>query len=99
MESSAQKVEVQPSIEDQKKEIKQRADQAKNILLQTFINHYQTYSQFLNQLPFDAAFKHVILERLNESFLWAKEAFIVTDFTSMVPKNEVPVANDEIEQA
>ena len=61
------------------------------VLFGTLINHYQSYSKFINSLPIPDGLKQIILQHLDTSYLWAKDSFATIRFNSAKPEEiEMP---------
>lgn len=55
----------------------QRIDAIKTFLFGEHLKYYQALSGEINKLPTDANIKRIIIEKLDDVWLWVKEAFNV----------------------
>lgn len=62
----------QPPMTDE-----QRIDSIKIFLFQGCLKHYQEFSGSINRLPVDANLKRIVIEKIDDVWLWVKEAFNV----------------------
>lgn len=66
-----------PAIPQQPLTDEQRIDSIKMFLFQGILKHYQEFSASINRLPCDQNLKRIIVEKVDDTWLWVKEAFNV----------------------
>ena len=57
----------------------EQIESIKNFLFQGVLKPYQDLSNAINRLPVDANLKRITIEKLDDAWLWVKEAFQVLD--------------------
>ena len=55
----------------------QQIESIKGFLFQGSLKHYQDFSAGINRLPMDGNLKRIIIEKLDDAWLWVKEGFQV----------------------
>jgi hypothetical protein len=65
----------------------QKIDMVKNVLLNTFVSHYQQIQQFVHQLPIPQNIKDIILKEFDTGYLWGKESM---NFLQLAPATPAP---------
>lgn len=64
----------------------EKLNTVKNILLNTFVTHYQALQTFINQMPIPFNLKQIIQKEFDSGYLWGKEALHIMQLN--IPKKE-----------
>lgn len=82
----------QPQLTDE-----QRIEAIKNFLFSEMLKCYQEFSVKINNLPIDGNLKRIIIEKLDDSWLWVKESFNVLQIQlhTAQPKEEAPAKSQQ----
>lgn len=65
-------------------------DKYRNDLFSSFLDIYKMHSNFIRKLPIPENLKQIILTRLDDSYLWTKESFLMLSLA--IP---TPIVSDE----
>lgn len=79
-----------PQMPQQPQTDAERIDAIKLFLFQGSLKHYQEFSSGVQRLPCDSNLKRIILEKLDDAWLWVKEAFQVLQIELPKPPQVVP---------